>query len=478
VTPLILCGGSGNRLWPLSREGFPKQFLTFSGNASLFQQSVDRLNLLSSNNIVLGQTLIVTGEEHRFIALDQLREFPSISAKLLLESKGKNTAPALTLAALQAIKNGDDPVLVVTPADQIIQNLQDFIKTLENSIKIAAEGLIVVLGVKPSSPNPGFGYIKHKHIKGNFDELEVDQFVEKPELDNAKQYLASGDYVWNSGMFVLRASIWLKALEKFRPDIKSATEKAFFKSIQDNAFIRPDKYLFDSIPSESIDYAVIEKCPQSEFVVKMMPLDAGWNDLGTWEAVWDSGEKDISGNISKGDVVLYNTRDSLIYSNNRLVGVVGISNIVVIETSDAVLVLNKDQCQDVKKIVSELKFKEREEHLLHRKVNRPWGWFDTLDIGDRFKVKRIQVNPGASLSLQKHNKRAEHWVVVRGVAEVICGDKIKTLYENESTYISPGQKHRLSNAGDIPLEVIEIQSGEYLDEDDIERFEDIYGRKN
>ena len=210
----------------------------------------------------------------------------------------------------------------------------------------------------------------------------------------------------------------------------------------------------------------------------MMPLDAGWNDLGTWEAVWDSGEKDISGNISKGDVVLYNTRDSLIYSNNRLVGVVGISNIVVIETSDAVLVLNKDQCQDVKKIVSELKFKEREEHLLHRKVNRPWGWFDTLDIGDRFKVKRIQVNPGASLSLQKHNKRAEHWVVVRGVAEVICGDKIKTLYENESTYISPGQKHRLSNAGDIPLEVIEIQSGEYLDEDDIERFEDIYGRKN
>ncbi len=476
VTPVILCGGSGSRLWPLSRTGFPKQFLVLSDNTSLFQQTADRLNALGSNDIMLDQTLIVTGEEHRFLVLDQLREFPSISAELILESEGKNTAPALTLAALQAIKNGDDPVLVVTPADQNIQDSQGFIKSLQNSIRLASEGVIVVLGVKPNSPDTGFGYIKHKNSEGIFNELEVDQFVEKPALDKAKQYLASGDYAWNSGMFVLRASIWLKALDQFRPDILVAVEEAFFKSKQDHLFIRPDKDLFNSIPSESIDYAVIEKCPQSEFVIKMMPLDVGWNDLGVWDAVWQIGKKDVNQNLIRGDVLTTNTYNSLIFSDHRLIGVVGLENVAVIETADAVLVMDRNQSQYVKEIVCQLKEHNRDERLLHRKVSRPWGWYDTIDIGERFKVKRIQVNPGASLSLQRHAKRAEHWVVVSGLAEVKCGDQKTIFLENESTFIPLGEIHRLSNPGEKPLEIIEVQTGSHLTEEDIERFEDNYGR--
>jgi mannose-1-phosphate guanylyltransferase/mannose-6-phosphate isomerase len=476
VVPVVLCGGSGTRLWPLSRAGFPKQFVVLSGKTSLFQQTVERLNSLASHDIKLGETLIVTGEEHRFLVLDQLREVPSISAKLLLEPEGKNTAPALTLAALQAMKDGDDPILVVTPADQTIKDLKGFSNALLNSIRVATEGRIAILGIKPTGPETGFGYIKQKNTPGTFGEFEVDHFVEKPDLEKAKQFLVSKDYAWNSGMFVLRASVWLKALKYFRADIDTATRLAFSKLSCDASFIRPDRGLFQNIPSESIDYAVIESCPASEFSIKMIPLDVGWSDLGAWDAVWRVGEKDGLGNLIHGDVLTANTSNSLIYASHRLVSVLGLDNIAIIETADAVLVIDRSQSECVKDIVNQLGKQNREERLFHRKVLRPWGWYDTIDSGERFKVKRIQVNPGASLSMQKHAKRAEHWVVVKGVAEITCGEKQVTLKENESTYIPLGEKHRLFNPGKLPLEIIEVQSGSYLGEDDIVRFEDGYGR--
>ncbi len=476
VTPVILCGGSGTRLWPLSRAGFPKQFLVLSGKSSLFQQAIERVNTLNSAHISLGETLIVTGEEHRFLVLDQLRELPSISAKLLLEPEGKNTAPALTLAALQAIKDGQDPVLVVTPADQLIKNLKGFARALQKSIQVAADGTIVLLGIKPTSSETGFGYIKRKNACGPFGEFEVDQFIEKPNLEKAKQYLASGDYAWNSGIFVLRASTWLKALKHFRSDIEAAMDQAFLNGSEDLSFIRPHPELFDKVSNESIDYAVIEKCPQSEFVIKMIPLDAGWSDLGAWSAVWQVSNKDKNQNVVKGDILTIDTRNSLIHASHRLVSVVGLDSVVVVETADAVLVAGSNQSQSIKEIVGQLNCQDRKERLLHRKVYRPWGWFDTIDVGEQFKVKRIQVNPMGTLSLQKHTHRAEHWVVVKGVAEIVCGEKTITLKENESTFIPQGEKHRLSNPSNQILEIIEVQSGIYLGEDDIVRFEDNYGR--
>lgn len=485
VLPVILCGGSGTRLWPLSRSGFPKQFLVLSGDGSkqsLFQQAIERIHSVANSQIALGKTVIVTNEEHRFLALDQLRELKQVSATLLLEPVGKNTAPALTLAALFAQDQGNDPILVVTPADQTVTNPAAFTQALAASIDIAQTGAIAILGITPTAPETGYGYIKTESI-GNHNQsqgLTVERFVEKPNEATAKQYIAEGGYFWNGGMFVLKASVWLAALKEFRPDIFGATETAWIAKTEDHsgdtAFVRPDKSIFNTIPSESIDYAVIEKCPGSKFPVKMVELDAGWNDLGAWDAVWQVGRQDQNGNVTNGDTLLTNSKNSLVHASSRLVSAVGVENLIIIETADAVLVADRKNSQDVKNIVGQLETQKREEKNLHRKVSRPWGWYDSVDEGERFKVKRIQVKPGASLSLQMHHHRAEHWIVVKGTAEITNGDQVILLTENQSTYIPQGQTHRLANPGKTPLEIIEVQSGSYLGEDDIVRFEDTYGR--
>ena len=497
VIPVILCGGSGTRLWPLSRLGFPKQFLVLSGddsNQSLFQQAIQRINATGEQHqggfteipLELGSTLIVTNEEHRFLALDQLRELKDIHATLLLEPVGRNTAPAVTLAAFQAKEVGEiDPILVITPADQTIQNQAAFVKALQDCVSVVnaddSKKTIAILGITPTAPETGYGYIKRNAKQGVHSECAVERFVEKPDAQTAQAYLADGNYLWNSGMFVMRASTWLSALKEFRPDIFGATETAWLARTVDTAeqttFIRPNKEIFKTIPSESIDYAVIEKCPESKsFKVKMVELNAGWNDLGAWDAVWQVGKQDEHGNVTTGDAIATNSRNSLIHSTSRLVSAVGVDNLIIVETADAVLVADRKNSQDVKHIVNQLADQKREEKNLHRKVARPWGWYDSVDEGERFKVKRIQVKPGASLSLQMHHHRAEHWIVVKGVAEITNGDQVITLTENQSTYIPQGQKHRLANSGNTPLEIIEVQSGSYLGEDDIIRFEDTYGR--
>lgn len=498
IIPVILCGGSGTRLWPLSRSGFPKQFLVLSGdgsNQSLFQQAIGRIHAVADKDAILGKTVIVTNEEHRFLALDQLRELngegKNLDATLLLEPLGRNTAPALTLAALYAQDQANDPILVVTPADQTIANPAAFIKALAKSIEIAQTGAIAILGITPTAPETGYGYIKTtaktqaevnqetQHQQGNA--FVVERFVEKPNEATAKQYLQEGGYYWNGGMFVLKASVWLAALKEFRPDIFGTTEAAWVGKAEDHSgdatFIRPDKEIFKTIPSESIDYAVIEKCPgNTKFPIKMVELDAGWNDLGAWDAVWQVGKQDQEGNVTSGDTLLTNSKNSLIHASSRLVSAVGVENLIIVETADAVLVADRKNSQDVKNIVGQLEAQKREEKNLHRKVSRPWGWYDSVDEGERFKVKRIQVKPGASLSLQMHHHRAEHWIVVKGTAEITNGDKVLILTENQSTYIPQGQTHRLANPGKTPLEIIEVQSGSYLGEDDIVRFEDTYGR--
>jgi mannose-1-phosphate guanylyltransferase/mannose-6-phosphate isomerase len=475
VTPVILCGGSGTRLWPLSRAGFPKQFLSLVGNESLFQQAAQRLVALGAEDIQIAKPLIVTGEDHRFLASEQLREAGIELGAVLLEPVGRNTAPALTLAALAAQEVGEDPVLVVTPADQTVANTAAFTQAMQLAIREAAGGSIVILGITPDRPEAGYGYIQAQ-LQGDTGIKAVKRFVEKPNADTAKQYLNEGCYYWNAGIFVLKASIWLKALETLRPDIANATVAAWNCRAQDNFFVRPHKAEFAAIPSESIDYAVMEGCPESNFPIKMVPLDAGWNDLGAWDAVWNVLDKDDQGNAHLGDVLTTDSVNTLVHASSRLVSLVGVEGLIVIETPDAVLVADKNRSQDVKHIVAQLQASKREEHTLHRKVHRPWGWYDSIDEGGRFKVKRIQVKPGASLSLQKHRHRAEHWIVVKGTGEITKGDKVLLLTENQSTYIPLGEVHRLANPGTIPLEIIEVQSGSYLGEDDIVRFEDHYGR--
>lgn len=480
VQPVILCGGSGTRLWPLSRGGFPKQFLCLTGEESLFQQSVRRLMSLATEAFQVANPLIVTGEEHRFLAAEQLRETGVNLGAALLEPIGRNTAPALTLAALAVLESGDDPVLVVTPSDQAVADTGAFAQAMLAAIHEAAEGSIVIMGIAPDRPETGYGYIQVRPDVANTS-LEVLRFVEKPDALTAQTYLNEGGYYWNAGMFVLKASVWINALKAFRPDIAEATLLAWAKRLADSkaeiSFIRPGKDEFSAIPSESIDYAVMENCPGHGFPIKMIPLNAGWSDLGAWDAVWNVLPKDENGNAHLGDVLTTDSHNTLVHASSRLVSLVGVEDIVVVETPDAVLVANKTRSQDVKHIVSQLRGSKREEHTLHRKVHRPWGWYDSIDEGERFKVKRIQVKPGASLSLQKHHHRAEHWVVVRGTAEITCGEKTILLTENQSTYIPLGETHRLSNPGNIPLEIIEVQSGGYLGEDDIVRFEDHYGRQ-
>ena len=490
VIPVILCGGSGTRLWPLSRSGFPKQFLVLSGDGSsqsLFQQAVTRVNSVVSSRITLGNTLVVTNEDHRFLVLDQLREIKSVHATLLLEPEGRNTAPALSMAAFcvqQLLQDdkGQDPILVITPADQTIKNSIAFTKALQDCIATveASTQAICILGITPSMPETGYGYIARSGKKDQNNAYIVDRFIEKPNLKKAQEYLASGKYLWNSGMFVLRANTWLAALKEFRPDIFEASQRAWQTKSEDSAndvvFIRPGKEEFRSTPSESIDYAVIENLPVSKYPIKMVELDAGWNDLGAWDAVWQVGKKDQAGNVVSGDVLLVNSKNSLVHASSRLVSTVGVQDLVIVETADAVLVANRGNSQDVKNIIAHLESQGREEKSLHRKVARPWGWYDSVDEDERFKVKRIQVKPGASLSLQMHHHRAEHWIVVKGIAEITNGDQVITLRENQSTYIPQGQTHRLANPGNFPLEIIEVQSGDYLGEDDIVRFDDSYGR--
>jgi mannose-1-phosphate guanylyltransferase/mannose-6-phosphate isomerase len=470
VQPVVMAGGSGTRLWPLSRAGYPKQFLVLSGNQSLFQQAVQRLLALDAADIALSAPLVVGNDEHRFLVLDQLRELKCDPAAVLLEPVGRNTAPALTLAALQALEDGADPVLVVTPADQTVTDSAAFTAAVQQAVRMAADGSIVILGITPDRPETGYGYIRA-------DGQTVAQFVEKPDVATAQRYLAEGGYYWNSGMFVLRASAWMKALERFRPDIAAAARVAFASRQVDERFVRPGKAEFAAVPSESVDYAVMEQCPGSGIQLRMVPLTAGWNDLGAWDAVWQVAQKDEQGNAVVGDAILDGSRNTLVHATSRLVGVVGLDDVVVVETPDAVLVSRRDRSQDVKKIVGRLDQHARDEHMLHRKVHRPWGWYDSIDAGARFQVKRIMVKPGASLSLQMHHHRAEHWIVVSGTAEVTCGDKVMLLTENQSTYIPLGETHRLRNPGRLPLELIEVQSGSYLGEDDIVRFEDTYGRR-
>lgn len=474
VVPVILCGGSGTRLWPLSRKGFPKQFLCLLGEQSLFQSTVQRVTDLNNNGFTVGPAIVVTGEEHRFLTSEQLAELDIEFGDIILEPQGKNTAPALTLAALAAEQKGVDPVLFVTPADHAISDLAAFKKTASKAVSAAAQGDVVLLGVTPSNPETGYGYIKVSSAEA--DVFSVDEFVEKPSAELAAQYLADGSYYWNSGVFVLRASTWLKALKQLRPEMHDNVASSWAKRAEEGRFVRPSGPEFSQVTGESIDYAVMESCTDTDYMLKLVKFSGDWSDLGAWDAVWKASPKSAHGNVFKGDVVATKSCNNLVHASHRLVSLVGVNDLTVIETPDAVLVAHSKHGQSVKEIVAKIEEDGREEAQLHRKVYRPWGWYDSIDEGERFKVKRISVYPKSSLSLQKHHHRAEHWIVVSGTAEITVGEEIFTLNENQSTYIPLGEIHRLTNPGIIPLEIIEVQSGSYLGEDDIVRLKDIYGR--
>ncbi|MCZ6898031.1 MAG: mannose-1-phosphate guanylyltransferase/mannose-6-phosphate isomerase [Betaproteobacteria bacterium] len=477
LIPVILCGGSGTRLWPLSREQYPKQLLPLLNNEdSLLQATARRMEGITG--VQLGTTMVVCNEEYRFVIAEQLRVMNN-AASILLEPVGRNTAPALTLAALAVMQGGDDPILLVMPADHVITDTTAFHSVVHKSIKLAAEGAIITFGITPDSPETGYGYIQSGAAFEKDGFFYIERFVEKPDFDAAQSYLDAGSYLWNSGLFMMRASVWLSAIGYCRSDILMACQTAWNQNSVDGEFLRVERLAFEQCPADSIDYAVMENITTDADSLPtgiVIPFSAGWSDVGAWDSLWQILPKDNKGNVSRGDVLLHDCHGSLVMAENRLVACVGVEDMVVVETPDAVLVAHKDKTQDVKKIVASLKHEKRAEGQLHRKIFRPWGWYDCVDIGKRFQVKRIVVKPGASLSLQMHHHRAEHWIVVSGTAQVTRGDTKYLVSENESTFIPLGTRHRLENPGSVPLEIIEVQSGSYLGEDDIVRFEDVYGR--
>lgn len=465
MIPVIMAGGSGTRLWPLSRTQYPKQFLPLNGDQTMLQQTVTRLGAVEQVNLICN-------EEHRFLAAEQMRLIDQ-SCSIFLEPVGRNTAPAIALAAIDAVKKGQgDECLLVLAADHVIENEAAFQQVIAKAEPLAREGMLVTFGIVPGHPETGYGYIKAGNALSENTAFVIDQFVEKPDLTTAEQYLEEGGYYWNSGMFMFRADRFLEELKAFRPDILEACEKAMASTAADMDFIRVDKEAFMACADESVDYAVMERT-ESAVVV---PLDAGWNDVGSWSALWDIKKKDEAGNVIEGDVIAKSTRDSFIYAPDKLVSTLGVENLVIVDTPDALLVADKSQIQDVKKIVADIKSSGRNESFQHREVYRPWGKYDSIDMGERYQVKRITVKPGAKLSLQKHHHRAEHWIVVSGTASVTRGDETFLVSENQSTYIPLGEVHCLKNPGKVDLELIEIQSGSYLGEDDIVRLEDDYGR--
>jgi len=466
MIPVIISGGTGTRLWPLSRKNKPKQFLSLFGEMSLFQNTLTRLSGLND----VENPLIVCNTEHRFMVAEQLQAIDLTAQHIILEPCARNTAPAIALAALKALDNGADPLLLVLAADHMIQNIPAFHHAIQQATGIAEQGQLVTFGVQPHSAHTGYGYIEAVEKD---QPSQIKRFVEKPDQQTAESYLAAGNFFWNSGMFLFKASAYIAELQHFYPEMVAACKAALEKSVVDLDFLRADNEAFEQCPSDSIDYAVMEKTTKATVV----PLDAGWSDVGSWSSLWEVYQQDENNNVLIGDVITDSVRSSYIHSENRLVTVLGLEDVIVVETHDAVMVAHKDHAQNVKNIVAMLNKQDRKEVDTHRKCYRPWGSYDSVDIGKRFQVKRITVNPGAALSLQMHYHRAEHWVVVSGTAEVTRDDEVILLGENESTFIPLGSVHRLRNPGRVPLEIVEVQSGSYLEEDDIIRFQDSYNRQ-
>jgi len=469
ITPVILAGGSGTRLWPLSRELYPKQLLPLVDDRTMLQNTVLRLQGIDT----ISSPIVVCNEDHRFMAAEQLREIDITPCSIILEPIGRNTAPAIAVAALKAIQFDNDPVLLVLPADHVIENLNNFHHAVNQGMEFAERGFLITFGIVPDLAETGYGYIKKgTNISETSPVFSIESFVEKPDAETASNYVESGQYCWNSGMFMFKASSIVNELETHAPDIISACRSAMKDGVEDLDFFRLDKESFTGSPSDSIDYAIMEKTGKGVVI----PIEAGWSDLGSWDALWHAGKKDGNDNVIAGDVMVSDVKETYINAENRLVAAVGIKNHIIVETKDAVLVVSRDKVQNVKNIVQALRHKGREEAVTHSKVYRPWGDYETMDISSRFQVKRITVKPGAKLSLQKHFHRAEHWTVVSGTALVTKGDKEILLKEDESTYIPLGIEHRIENPGKIALKLIEVQSGSYLGEDDIVRFDDVYGR--
>jgi len=474
ITPVILCGGSGTRLWPLSRQHYPKQFLKLVGDSTLFQQSVSRSIALQNNDIQIVEILIVTNVNHRFLVLEQLDELKlKTPVRIFLEPEPKNTAPALTLASLAAQDTNPDSILVVTPADHYVKNLNQFTLAMREAIKAAEDRMIVTLGIKPTRPDTGFGYI---YYEGDDDVKHALNFKEKPDLKTAQKMIDRGQHAWNGGMFILQSKTWLNAIKQSNPEIADSINKAWENKNTDQWFERPDSELFMQSPSDSIDYAVMEKVKELGVYVRLVVLDAGWSDLGSFDALDQIEDKDKDGNIFKGDVVSLNTKNTIAITSKKNVSLMGVSDLIVIETADSVLVAKKNDAQSIKELVGLLEKNEQQLLSEHKKVSRPWGWFETIDEGSNFKVKRIKVNPDAKLSYQSHNFRNEHWVVVRGRATIIQDGKEMTLERDQSTYIKKGVKHQLINSEKTNLEIIEVQTGTKVIEEDIKRFLDDYGR--